>query len=211
MRTPHLLAALVLSFSAISSAYASPITLSEGAFSSSDTVIDFNDISNEGSITNQYSSSGVTFSGALFGLTNPGDTNLFPSHTTIGTNWLYSQSSNQGTLLTLSFSSLQSEVGFYLENWETQSLTVSFFKDSTLLGSSVAKTSSLTSEFKGFQDLSGFNKVTLSNSSEVNGYFAIDDLKFGSTNKNSVSEPADVALLAIGLLGLFASRRKKQQ
>jgi hypothetical protein len=78
---------LVATAIASGQAHAIPIAASQAEFSGTETVIDFNAILDTQPITNQYSGFGVTFSGALVGLTFPGDANLF-NGSTIASNWI---------------------------------------------------------------------------------------------------------------------------
>jgi hypothetical protein len=64
-------------------------------FSGTETVVDFNSIADEELITTQFVGSGVTFSGAIYGMTHAGDIALFPNPGgVIASNWLYSQGAN---------------------------------------------------------------------------------------------------------------------
>ncbi len=67
-------------------------------FSGTESVIDFNTIADEELITNQFTASMcVTFSGAIYGMTNSGDVGSFPnSGGVIASNWLYNGGGLQG-------------------------------------------------------------------------------------------------------------------
>src|SRR5438105_3449402 len=114
-------------------AQAAPTALTQAAFLNTDTVIDFNAVGNEAFVGSTYSGSGAIFSGALYGMTNGGDTQLFPGNGggVIASNWLYSHGSNQGLSYTANLSSLVTRVGFWLENWPNQTASVELFNGAT--------------------------------------------------------------------------------
>src|SRR5436309_6693487 len=93
LRNLNFLAAITLALAAGSGLQAAPTAIfSPGAFSGSAQLVNFNVIGNEVPITTQYSGQGVTFGGGLFGMTNPGDTTLFPANGggVIASDWRYS-------------------------------------------------------------------------------------------------------------------------
>jgi hypothetical protein len=201
---------LSISFCA-GSALANPGLIGLGDFSNSATVIDFNSIGNEVPITNQYSSGqGVAFSGALYGMTNFGDTALFPANGggVIASNWLYSRGANQGLSFVADFASPVNKVGFYLENWANQTGTLEIFNGVNSLGSITYNTQGLTAEFVGLENSSLFNRLVFTNTANTNGFYAIDDFRFESTG-SQVPEPATMLLFGAGLAGLAVVRRKK--
>jgi hypothetical protein len=106
-----------------------------GLFSGS--LVDFNSVANEEPITNQFSGSGVNFSGAIYGMTNYGDTQQFPGSGggVIASNWLYSLQSNQGDSFTASFGAPQRRFGFYSEINDGDDVMVELFNGSASLGS----------------------------------------------------------------------------
>src|SRR5207253_6547694 len=85
--------AIIASLLLITSVSAAPVLITLGGFSGSETVINFNGIGNEAAITNQFAGQGVTFSGPVYGMTNPGDLSQFPLNGgVIASNWRYSLS-----------------------------------------------------------------------------------------------------------------------
>lgn len=211
MRTKQLLAAVTFGVAAIS-VQAAPVALGISSFLASDTLVDFNAASNEVAIGSLYSSSGVTFAGALQGMTNSGDTNVFPGNGggVIASNWVYSLDNYTGLSFTANFSSLVTRAGFQLENWPNQTATVEVFNGATSLGTlALANTAGTTAaEFRGIGESAGFDRLVFTNSAAANGFFAIDDLRFDSTA--AVPEPETYALMLAGLaaIGFVAKRRK---
>ena len=199
----------VVSLFSSNTAAAAPIFVGLGAFAGP-AIVDFNSIDNESSVSNQYAGQGVTFSGALRGLANSGDLNLFPNDggATLASNWAYSQESHAGLSFSAVFSSLQQRVGFYLENWPDQTATIELFRGATSLGTLDYATGSLTAEFLGVEELSGFDRIVFTNSDTRNGFFAIDGFRF----EGSVPEPMTLVLLGAGLAfsGVRNYRRRLQ-
>lgn len=190
-------------------AMAAPTLIGLGDFSAGDNLVTFNSIANEALITSQYAGQGVTFSGALYGLTNSGDLALFPSNGggVIASNWLYSQGNYAGLSFAAAFTTDITRVGFYLENWPSQTATIELFEGITSLGSITYHTASLTAEFVGIQDLAGFNGMVLSDTTQGDGFYAIDDFRFGS-GAQAVPEPTTMLLLGLGMIGVAGVRRK---
>lgn len=189
-------------------ATATPVSISQAAFSGAETVIDFNSIANSQSITNQYSAQGVTFSGALVGLTNPGDTNLF-NGSTIASNWIYGGSGNTGASWSAVFGSVQSLVGFFVETNAGDDVTIEAFLGATSLGAvNFPNPNGPTVDFIGIQDLGGFDRITVTTAIDVNGFFAMDNFRFEGGGSNQVPEPGSMALIGLGLAGVLFTRRR---
>lgn len=199
-----LLSLVALSFQA----NAALVTANLGSFSSSATVIDFNAVPNEVSITTQYSGNGVNFSGALLGMTNPGDTAFF-NGSTIASNWKYSAGSNIGTSFTAVFDSLMNKVGFWSETNSSDDVTIEAFNGVTSLGLiAYANSNGLTADFLGLMSTIGFDSIVASVVGNGNGFIALDDFMFEADAVNAVPLPAALFMLAPALLGFFGFRRK---
>lgn len=200
-------------------AKSTPVALTSADFTTS-TLIDFNLGSNAVAIGSLYNVSGVTFSGALLGLTTD-DVTLFPSGGgVIASNWNYTTplgccGSSVGQSFTATFSSSIFGLGFLLENDPSQTATVELFSGVTSLGTlALAKNTSpwpnLTPEFRGFGDTSGFDKMVFTNSytGDGNGFFAIDDMRIAVAPAIPEPETYAMMLTGIGLIGFMSRRRK---
>lgn len=190
------------------SASAVPVAVSQAAFSGSATVIDFNAIPDTQSITNQYSGQNVTFSGALVGLTNSGDTSLF-NGSTIASNWIYNGTGNTGPSWTAVFGSIQNLAGFLVETNSGDDVTIEAFLGASSLGSvNFPNPNGPTVDFVGIGDLGGFDRITVTTATNANGFFAMDNFRFEGGSNGQVPEPGTLALLGLGLAGALISRRR---
>ena len=156
--------------------------ITEADFAGSETTVDFNSIPNGRSINSQYSASNVVFSGALFGLGNPGDTSLFDG-STIASNWIYwPGTGNQGLTWEAEFGSLITQVGFLAEMNGADSVTVEAFSDETSLGSLLfLNPNGFTPDFLGLGDARGFDRIVVTTNDIHNGFFAMDDFRFAGS------------------------------
>jgi hypothetical protein len=194
-----------------SNVVAVPIPIGLSSFSGTETVIGFNTIGSEVLISNQFSASGVIFSGAIYGLTNPGDTSNFPNNGNgvVASNWIYSQThSIQGSSFSAAFDSPFTKVGFYLEANPGDDALVTVSYSGVSSGSLTFITDSSTAIFVGLEESLGFNNVTMTVAVNDNGFFAIDDFRFeGALNTTPgpapVPEPSTLLLLSIGVTGLI--------
>lgn len=109
------------------SALGSPIGLSADDFTATATTVDFNALSNWQRFDNRYAGSNVTFDGALFGMSNSGDTNLF-NGSTIVSNWQYWPGPGMtGSSWSATFGSLITMVGFFVETNAPDSVIIEAF------------------------------------------------------------------------------------
>lgn len=196
--------------------YAAPVSIDIGSFSGFETVIDFNTIADEELITDQFTASmGVTFSGAIYGMTNSGDINQFPnSGGVIASNWLYSVGSSQGLSFTADLGGTFTKVGFNVETNSGDNTTIEVLVNSVSGGAVTFDTNIDGSQFIAVEDTDGFDSITVSVQDNNNGFLAIDDLRFeGGLSFDSVPVPSSslsglLALIAGMLaLGLFMLRR----
>jgi hypothetical protein len=205
----------LMTFFLCANVFAAPIPINLVDFTGSETVISFNSISNETPINNQFSTAGVIFSGALYGLTNPGDTDNFPnSGGVIASNFISSQQQGvQGNSFTATFDTYYTKVGFYLETNPDDASTVTISYDGISSGSLTFNTTDFNAIFVGLEETIGFNSVTMVVQNTFNGFFAIDDFRFEGTpntgpGPNPVPEPSTILLLSIGVTGLMGLRKK---
>jgi hypothetical protein len=196
---------------------AAPVAISLVDFSGSEVVIDFNAIPNEAAINTQYVGSGVAFSGALFGLTNSGDTSLF-NGSTIASNWIYFNpgSDYQGATWSATFGTPQSIVGFQVESNADDDVTIEAFSGATSLGSvNFSNPNGTVVDFIGIRDFAGFDRISVTTANNSVGFFAMDNFRFeqqddGDGDGNVVPEPGTLALVGLGLVLSFSARRAKR-
>jgi len=196
----------------IPATYAAPSLVSQSAFTSP-TTVSFNSIGNEVQITNQFAGQGVTFSGGIFGMTHPGDINLFPGPpTSIASDWLYSSGTVQTLPITITFSSIHTLVGFRNEVNTNDSTVVTTFLNGNPNGSVSLAGADSTTEFVGVSDPVGFNSITINITGTSNHFWAADALLFQGTGGVPPTTPISpswlLTLLGLGGIGLFQSRER---
>lgn len=105
--------------------------------------------------------------------------------------------------LTITFTSPVTDFGFDLQGYRgySQQGTVTVYDTANQL----IATTSVNGGFFGWENTAGIGHVMVSSQ---NGYIMIDNLGFG-TAAAAVPEPASLGLLALGLCGLVAARRRK--
>lgn len=171
-------------------------------------VINFDALSDGAVVTNQFS--GLTFSNTT-ALTAGLSLNEFEFPPRSGTNVVFDDSGAIGIL----FGIPETSVGGYFTY--AQLITVTAFDASNAFVGSVtsAFTSNLAlsgdpgsspNEFLSLASASGIARVTITGNS-LGGSFTLDDLTLPDSTR--VPEPASLALLALGLLGIGFSHRKQ--
>lgn len=206
-------------------AIAAPSAITIGDFSGSENIIDFNTVGDEHQINIQYSNMCVTFSGAIYGMTNSGDLNQFPNNGgVIASNWLYDGGGNQGPSFSVELGASFTKVGFNVETNSGDDTTIEISVNSVSGGSVSFVTDIDGSQFIGVEDAAGFDSITVSVENNQNGFLAIDDLRFEGATLCSGSGPLPPlvpvpSLSFTGLLtlvaalfgfGMFRLRRKTQ-
>jgi hypothetical protein len=196
------------------SVFAAPVSIDIGDFSGNENIIDFNSIADEEQIVDQFADQCVTFSGAIYGMTNSGDINQFPnSGGVIASNWLYDGSGLQGTSFTADFGGPYTKAGFFVETNTGDNTTIEVVLNSSSGGSLTFATNTDGSEFIGVEDTDGFDSITVSVAGASNQFLAIDDLRFEGGELCGVVAPeistVPVPSLSISglitlVLGLFA-------
>lgn len=190
-------------------ALAAPSVIGLADFSGQQTVIDFNALAEEDPVGTRYAPAGVVFSDTLSALTNDSDT--FHDGTTIASTWRYSVDALQGTSWSATFDALQARVGFNAIVNVGDHYTVALYRGAVSLGSASfdGATDFLApggplAPFVGLGEAGGFDRIVVTTSTLVNGYFGMDDFRFEAAAP--VPEPGTWALWCLGL-GLVAARR----
>lgn len=204
------LGAVLFSFALVSVAHAAPVLIGLGGFSGSETVVTFNSIGDEELVDTQFTGLGVTFSGPVFGMTNSGDTDLYPSGGggVIASNWRYGTFNLTPGVLVASFSSTMQRIGFYHSGNEEDDFTVTFFLNNVETGSLLVPQTNGPAAFFGAEDTGGFDRIEITVPVNNNGFFAFDDVRFEAGD--GVPEPSTYALMAMGICGLAWLRRTRR-
>jgi hypothetical protein len=197
--TSLVLGALLGAFLGATNVYSAPASINIDSFSGSETVIDFNTIADEELITNQFTAStGVTFSGAIYGMTNQGDLDLVPDNGgVIASNWLYNVGSSQGLSFSADLGGSYTKVGFHAYANGGDSVTIEVLGNGASSGSvtfeSTGAPGAPSPGFIAVEDANGFDSITISVLNNMNAFLTIDNLRFegGDADGDGVLDSED--------------------
>ena len=165
-----------------------------------------------GQITGTFLDSNSTFGGFGPGLVKPGAAYSSPglywndnAYFGLNTRTLGDSSSWRGFDLTITYTQPVTAMGFDMQGYSgfTKEGSVSVYDTANHLISST----NVDGGFFGWQATGGIGKVVVSaNPNNTNSYIMIDNHGFGS----AVPEPASLAVLSLGALGMLVRRRKNR-
>ena len=193
-----LVIASVLSTAIVSTATAGQISLSD--FSGSETVVNMSGAPTD---TGHFTFDGLTFSESSTGSGGPGWRDL--------TGWGYGFTDNAGVSdISISLGGAYNQAGLDVYIGPA-TYTVTFFDQGMNALGNITQTfdNNQSRQFFGWQSDAGIASLRIQEISGDNGFVGgFNDVRFQNQVTADVPEPASLALMGVGLLGLVARKRK---
>ena len=164
------------------------------------TTIDFSGLSNDTVIGSTYATQGVTFSG-LYATSRFGST-LQPTTAPAAANF---NSSTTNATFTLTFSSVMSDVAFFLSTDGFGTTITSFLGSTQVEQVSAGAYLQSGADFFGFTN-SAFDSISVSVSGDNTA--VIDNVELGAL-ATAVPEPGSTSVMLVGLAGAMVLRRRR--
>lgn len=192
-------------FAAAAVASAGPVALS--GFSGSESVINFAALGGAPA-TGSFTLGVATFTESSTGTGGPG-WRYFNTGVSGNTSPMLGDSAGISNIA-IDFATSYDRVGFYVAVG-TATYTVDFYDGVSLLGSSIVNVSGLTSQFVGWESLSGgVSRAVIRETSGENGLIGgLWNVRYEDVAGGTVPEPATMGLALLALAGVAAARRRR--